>query len=293
MDPGVSDLLANGPGEWWRDSGFGLERVSGFSVPTNKFDLIARAFIGIADRHLDQLSPAVDASIGASQLPVLVQSGISSIRVHATLQSAISGSTRLAFRVHRAEVFSLDELQESGMFGPQQKSQLQTMLRQRANFLISGPTGSGKTTLLRSLLASTPELRTVVVEDSAELVPVAGHVLGLQARQPNVEGAGGIDLEFLARQALRMRPDRIMVGEVRGPEAAVLLNAMNTGHAGSAATIHANSASGVVARLRALVPLSAMSDQTFRSAANAALDAVIHLEAQPVRRLAAIEVFEC
>jgi len=223
-------------------------------------------------------SPITDVSISADQLPVLSQLGISRLRVHAVLVSEITADTLLSIRVHRAAVPSLDDLHQLGMFTFAQRQQLEEMLASRANFLISGGAGCGKTTLLRALLAQNPKLRTIAVEDTAEIVPVNGHVIGLQARQANTEGAGRVDITELARQALRMRPDRLVIGEVRGQEVEVLIQAMNTGHAGSAGTIHANSATDLYPRLRALALASGFTDASFEAAATSAIQCVIHLD---------------
>lgn len=276
--PGISDVICNGPQDWWIDRGAGLERVPELSLPSQELQEMARFLIALGDRHLDLISPVTDAAVSSSAFPVLAQLGIQRLRVHAVMESEVSEQTLLTIRVHRAEVFTLEALSAQGMFSDEVRSELQEILRSRANFLISGPTGSGKTTLLRAMLAHTPQLRTVVVEDTGEIVPVPGQVLGLQQRQPNTDGAGGIGVARLAREALRMRPDRLVVGEVRGDEVGVLLKAMNTGHAGSAGTVHANSETEVPARLEALALEAGFTRETFESAAAAAINSLIHLD---------------
>jgi pilus assembly protein CpaF len=279
--PNVTDLVANGAAQWRGNRGSGFEVIHGIDCSEDDLAALCRELVDLADRHLDLANPICDVALTPRQLPELQQLGIESLRVHAVLESAVSCQTLLSVRVHRAGFTSLARLKELGMFDAKQESQLNEIISQRQNFLIAGPAGSGKTTLLRAMLAATPDLRTVVVEDTAELLPVTGHVVGLQARQANIDGRGEVSLQTLSQQALRMQPQRIVVGEVRGDEVAVLLQAMNTGHAGSAATIHANSAGAVYARLRGLAP--AVSDEAFQKLASTAIQRVIFLGNSGVR----------
>jgi pilus assembly protein CpaF len=155
---------------------------------------------------------------------------------------------------------------------------LAAIVAARLSYLVAGGTGSGKTTLLNAMLATvSPRERVVVVEDAAELNPAHPHVLGLQARLSNVEGAGAVPLAELVRQALRMRPDRLVVGECRGAEVVDLLNALNTGHEGGAATIHANSSAEVPVRLEALGLLGGLPVSALRAQVAAAFQVVLHL----------------
>jgi pilus assembly protein CpaF len=173
----------------------------------------------------------------------------------------------------------MDELESAGMFGPLVKDVLERVLERRLSFLISGATGSGKTTLLSTLLGlCAPEERLVVIEDASELNPVHPHVVSLESRHGNLEGGGEVGLGELVRQALRMRPDRLVVGECRGAEVRELLTAMNTGHSGGGGTIHANTAGAVPARLTALGALAGLSPDGVRLQAVSALDVVIHVE---------------
>ena len=162
------------------------------------------------------------------------------------------------------------------------------VVERRLNFLISGATGAGKTTLLSTLLGLCPATdRLVLIEDAAELEPEHPHVVTLEARHENAEGAGAVDLAELVRQALRMNPGRLVVGECRGSEVRELLMAMNTGHSGGGGTIHANSAADVPARLAALGALAAMSPESVFLQAASALDVVIHLTRWKGRRVVA------
>ena len=286
---GVTDVLVNGPQECWVDSGAGLKPVEMPGIPERELNHLARLIAALGDRHLDQIVPVADVSLGSQQLALLAEHGVARLRMHLALASAVTDQTLISVRVHRAGGFTLEQLCETGMVDQDQLQQLSTIIKQRANFLICGPTGSGKSTLLRAMLAQDPELRTIVVEDATELVPMSGHVLGLQVRQANVEGAGFIGLEELAREALRMRPDRLVVGEVRGAEAAVLLQAMSTGNSGSAGTLHANSIDAVLPRLRGLAGQAGIGAAVFDELFQHAVDAVIQLESKPIRHIAKIQ----
>ena len=278
---GVTDLVVNGPADWRVNRGAGFQPIDGLlgaqQQPASALAELARQFVDLADRHLDLANPVCDVSLTPGQLPELAAAGIESLRVHAVLESAISAQTLLSIRVHRAGFHSLERLGEEGMFTAAQGAKLAQLMAEQQNFLIAGPAGAGKTTLLRALLAQDPERRTVVVEDTAELLPMPGHVVGLQARQANIDGRGAITLDALAQQALRMQPQRLVIGEVRGSEVMVLLQSMNTGHAGSAATIHANSPQTVYPRLRGLAQSAGASDSAFQLLAQSAIQKVIFL----------------
>ncbi|KAD4060146.1 TadA family conjugal transfer-associated ATPase [Arthrobacter yangruifuii] len=263
--PGVSDILVNGPDQVWVDAGRGLERTAVRFAAESDVQALAVRLVAAAGRRLDDSSPCVDVQLQG-------------YRVHAVLAPVSTGSTLLSIRIHRNRTFSLAELAGSGMMDPQCEAVLRRILRRRLNFLVSGATGTGKTTLLSALLSlSGKQERLVLVEDAAELNPVHPHVVGLQSRHGNVEGSGILDQAELVRQALRMRPDRLVVGECRGAEVRELLAALNTGHDGAGGTIHANSAAGVPARLTALGALAGMTPDAVELQAAAALDVVIHL----------------
>ena len=168
------------------------------------------------------------------------------------------------------------------------------MIEAKLAFLISGGTGSGKTTLLAALLALVPpHERIVIVEDSRELAPDHPHVVRIEGRPANTELAGAISLTALVRQSLRMRPDRLVVGEVRGAEICDLLTAMNTGHEGGCGTVHANSTADVPARLEALASLGGLPRTALHAQLASALDAVIHVarDTAGMRRVAEISIF--
>ncbi len=277
-DPLVTDIFVNGPGSVWLDRGRGLERAPAAFADEAEVRALAARLVAAGGRRLDDSSPCVD---------VRLEGGY---RVHAVLPPISTAGTLLSVRIRRGAVFSLDELGRGGMFGPAIQDVLARMVARRLSFLLSGATGSGKTTLLATLLGlCEPGERLVLIEDAAELNPAHPHVVSLESRHSNLEGSGTVDLGELVRQALRMRPDRLVVGECRGPEVRELLSAMNTGHTGAGGTIHANTAAAVPARLTALGALAGMNPDAVRLQAASALDAVVHLDrTRAGRRVASI-----
>jgi pilus assembly protein CpaF len=188
-------------------------------------------------------------------------------------------------RVPRARGFTLPELVAAGAVSTAGERLLRAVVRRRAAFVVSGGTGSGKTTLLSALLSQAdPAERLVLVEDSHELSPDHPHCVWLEARPPNLEGAGEVTVRSLVRQALRMRPDRLVVGEVRGGEVVDLLAALNTGHEGGCGTLHANSAADVPARVEALELAAGLGREAAHSQLAAAVDLVVHLGIDAGRR---------
>lgn len=222
-DPAVTDVLVNGPNEVWVDRGHGLERVTGIRfADCQAVRKLAQRLATAAGRRLDDARPWADA-----RLP-------SGTRLHAVLPPIAVGCTQISLRTSRARAFTLPELIRAGSVTRTGAGLLVAMIHARLAYLVSGGTGTGKTTLLAALLGLVgPGERLVVVEDSAELRPNHPHLVRLEARPPNQEGAGSVDLRDLVRQALRMRPDRLVVGEVRGAEVLDLLAALNTGHEGA------------------------------------------------------------
>lgn len=264
-DPTVTDILVNGPGMVWVDDGGGLQRTELTFSSDAEVRALATRLIAAGGRRLDDGNPCVDVRLDR-------------FRVHAVLPPLSTAGTLLSVRIQRQRHFSFDELVSSGAVDAQTSTALRAIVDRRLNFLISGATGTGKTTLLAALLSlSSPHERLVTVEDSAELAPAHPHVVGLQSRHGNVEGSGSVDLAELVRQALRMRPDRLIVGECRGAEVRELLAAMNTGHDGAGGTIHANSAASVPARLAALAALAGMEAAPLALQAANALDVVVHV----------------
>jgi pilus assembly protein CpaF len=210
------------------------------------------------------------------------------------LGSLASPGTCISLRVPAQRSFSIQDCVASGSLTPEAAYLLSRIIEAKLAFLISGGTGSGKTTLLAALLALVPRNeRIVIVEDSRELSPNHPHVVRIEGRPANTELAGVIGLTDLVRQSLRMRPDRLVVGEVRGAEICDLLTAMNTGHEGGCGTVHANSTADIPARLEALASLGGLPRVALHAQLASALDAVIHVarDASGARRVAEISIF--
>ena len=261
-DTAVTDVFVNPDGTVWVDRGAGVEAVPGLVVPPGEARELAGRLIAAGDRHVDEATPSMDVRLGDG------------IRVHAVLPPLSPGGAVLSIRLPRSRPFSLDELDAAGCFARVGVDRIRDLVARRANLLITGAGGSGKTTLLGALLSAAPaHERIVVVEDVAELRIAHPHVVALEARQANLDGAGAIGLDRLVRESLRMRPDRLVVGECRGAELRELLGALNTGHDGGAGTLHANSLADVPARLEALGSLAGMT-----------ADAVAQAVGQRIRR---------
>ncbi|MFC9546021.1 TadA family conjugal transfer-associated ATPase [Streptomyces sp. NPDC056956] len=281
-DPSVTDVLVSAPDRVWVDRGGGLE-LTGVRFPdAPAVRRLAQRLAAVAGRRLDDARPWADA-----RLP-------DGTRLHAVLPPVAVGCACLSLRVVRPRAFTLDELVAAGTVPPGGDRILRALLEARLSFLVSGGTGSGKTTLLSALLGlAGPDERLVLAEDSAELRPDHPHVVRLETRPANQEGAGLVTLEDLVRQALRMRPDRLVVGEVRGSEVVHLLAALNTGHDGSG-TVHANAAADVPARLEALGTAAGLDRLALHSQVAAALSVVLHLarDRSGRRRIAEVHVLE-
>ncbi|MFJ2555532.1 MULTISPECIES: TadA family conjugal transfer-associated ATPase [unclassified Streptomyces] len=281
-DPSVTDVLVSAPDRVWVDRGGGLERTAVSFADAASVRRLAQRLAAAAGRRLDDARPWVDARLPGGT------------RMHAVLPPVAVGSTCLSLRVVRPKAFSLAELTAAGTVPPGGERLLRALMDARLSFLISGGTGTGKTTLLSTLLGLVgPRERIVLAEDSAELRPDHPHVVRLEGRPANQEGAGLVTLRDLVRQALRMRPDRLVVGEVRGPEVTELLAALNTGHEGGG-TVHANTAADVPARLEALGTAAGLDRTALHSQLAAALSVVIHLvrDRDGRRRLAEVHVLE-
>ncbi|MER5554158.1 TadA family conjugal transfer-associated ATPase [Streptomyces sp. NPDC002793] len=282
-DPAVTDVLVSAPDRVWVDRGGGLELTGVVFPDAAAVRRLAQRLAAVAGRRLDDARPWVDA-----RLP-------DGTRMHAVLPPVSVGSTCLSLRVVRPRAFALAELVAAGTVPPGGDRLLRALVEARVSYLISGGTGAGKTTLLSSLLGAVGEgERIVLAEDSAELRPDHPHVVRLESRPANQEGAGRVTLRDLVRQALRMRPDRLVVGEVRGAEVTELLAALNTGHEGGCGTVHANAAEHVPARLEALGTAAGLDRAALHSQLAAALSVVVHLvrDRGGQRRLAEVHVLE-
>lgn len=277
----VTDLFVNGAAGLWIDRGTGPERDDSWTADDAEVRQLAIKLIARGGRHIDEATPAVDVRLGRG------------IRVHAVLAPISAAGTLLSIRIPRPGGFSLAALARAGMVGPDHEQALRDAVAKRRNILLTGAGGTGKTTMLAALLAeAAPRERIVVIEDVAELDIAHPHVVRLEARQPNLEGTGRIGLDLLLREALRMRPDRLVVGECRGAELRELLAALNTGHDGGAGTLHANSVDDVPARLEALGSVAGMSAEAVARQAVSAFDLVVHLERRDgSRRVAGVGRF--
>ncbi|OBC04419.1 conjugal transfer protein [Mycobacterium sp. 852013-50091_SCH5140682] len=284
---GTTDVLVTAPDAVWVDDGNGLRRTTVRFADEAAVRRLAQRLALLAGRRLDDAQPWVDGQ--------LTGPGAATVRLHAVLPPVAVGGTCLSLRVLRPATQDLASLTASGAIAPDAAELLHAVIDARLAFLISGGTGCGKTTLLAALLGAVPvSERIVCVEDAAELAPPHPHLVKLVARGANVEGIGEITVRDLVRQALRMRPDRIVVGEVRGAEVVDLLGALNTGHDGGAGTVHANSPAEVPARLEALGALGGLSAAALRSQVAAAVQVLLHVgrDRHGRRRLAEIAVLQ-
>ncbi|MDR2974550.1 MAG: TadA family conjugal transfer-associated ATPase [Propionibacteriaceae bacterium] len=263
---GVTDILVNGPDQVYVDCGHGLEATD---IRFEDDDAVRQLGVRLAasvGRRLDDGSPFVDARLR------------NGVRFHAVLGGIADPGTCLSLRVPATGSLSLDRWEELGSVDPRSAQILRRLIDKKVAFLICGGTGSGKTTLLSAMLSLVPsEERIVVVEDSRELDPCHPHVIRLESRPANGEGAGLVTMTDLVRQALRMRPDRLVVGEVRGAELRDLLQALNTGHEGGCGTVHANSVADMPARLEALAALGGLAQDATRAQVAAAIRVVVQV----------------
>ena len=280
-DPEVTDVLVNAPDEVWVDRGRGLERASVRFADDEAVRRLAQRLVAPTGRRLDDAQPWVDARMADGT------------RLHAVLAPIAPRATCLSLRLSRRRTFRLEELVAVGAVSTVGADVLRDVVAARLAFLVTGGAGTGKTTLLSVLLGLVdPAERLVLVEDAGELRPDHPHVVRLESRPANLEGAGAVSLRDLVRQALRMRPDRLVVGEVRGPEVTDLLAALNTGHDGGCGTVHANSAAEVPARLEALGVAAGLPRAALHSQLGAAVQVVVHLrrDRTGVRRVAELDV---
>ncbi|WP_424447453.1 TadA family conjugal transfer-associated ATPase [Microbacterium arborescens] len=266
LDPEVTDIFVNGEQGLFTDRGHGAEHVEGWHPDDAEVRALAVTLIALGGRHLDDSTPYADVRWAGG------------IRVHAVLAPVSCEGAAISIRLPAVERLSLADLEERGMFDATVAEHLRRLVDDRTNLLVTGATGSGKTTLLAALLScSQPHERIVTIEDVAELRLDHPHHVRLEARQPNLEGAGAVSLARLVREALRMRPDRLVVGECRGEEVRELLTALNTGHHGGAGTVHASGLADVPARLEALGALAGLDDHGVARQVVSAIGAIIHV----------------
>ena len=261
-DPGVTDLLVNGDGSVWVERG-GVLVATGQRLRRPEVELLIERIVTPLGLRVDRSSPVVDARLPDGS------------RVHAVVPPVAVDGPCLAVRR-----FSVRPLPLTAWCSEPVAELLAAAVTAGWNVIVAGGTGAGKTTLLNALAdCASPAERVVTVEDAAELRLPQPHVLRLEARPPNAEGVGEVALRDLVRSALRLRPDRLVVGEVRGGEALDLLQALNTGHAGCLATVHANGPADALRRLETLVLLAGVGLPlgAVRAQLAAAVDAVVHV----------------
>lgn len=283
--PGITDILVNST-RVWVDCGRGVEPIDDGFSSEEEVRALAITMAAICGKRLDDAVPIVDGI-----LPM-------GVRVHAVIPPLSGEGTIISLRIPARGGLTLEQMRKGASIDDTTQQILSRMLDVRCNVLISGATGSGKTTLLSALLSSiSVNERLICIEEMSELHPAHPHVVHLQARQANTQGRGEVSLSELVRAAMRMRPDRIILGECRGGEVRDIMSALNTGHRGSFATIHANTPAEVPARLSALGALAGMSAEATHVQARAAFDLVVHMErsvgsyGNTGRRVAQIGVF--
>jgi pilus assembly protein CpaF len=276
-DPDVTEVMVNGPGPVWVEKAGALRRLD-VRLDRREVELLIERIVAPLGLRVDRAAPLVDARLADGS------------RVNAVVPPLALDGPCVTIRRFGARAISLGEVAPAGV-----ASLLAWAVRARCNVLVSGGTGAGKTTLLNALAGCIPQgERVVTIEDAAELRLPLEHVVRLEARPPNAEGAGEVRVRDLVRNALRMRPDRIVVGEVRGAEALDMLQAMNTGHEGSLSTCHANGPADALRRLETMVlagapglPLAAIREQVA-----SAVDLVVQVARVPGGRRAVVAVDE-
>jgi pilus assembly protein CpaF len=268
-DESVSEIMVNGPGDIW------VEREGRLYATTLRFSdeshlrRIINKLVAQVGRRIDESSPMVDARL------------LDGSRANAVIPPLSLSGPLLTIRKFGQKRFGLDELVRIGSLTSDTAEFLRRCVEAEINILISGSTGSGKTTLLNALSAAIPDSdRIITIEDAAELQLAQQHVLRLESRPKNIEGEGEVGIRDLVRNSLRMRPDRIIVGEVRGAEALDMLQAMNTGHEGSLCTVHANSPRDALSRIETMVLMAGfdLPLRAIRGQVASALDMIVHLE---------------
>lgn len=262
-DPAATDVFVTGDGGVWADTGAGARRVPGVRLEPTAARSLAVGLIEAGGRHVDEATPCADVRLGDG------------MRVHVALPPVAWGGTAISVRLPRVTRVTL----EGAGLDSATLAHLQQALVERSTVLFTGATGSGKTTLMAAWLSDAlASDRIVIIEDVAEAPIAHPHLVALECRQPNLEGAGGVDLARLVREALRMRPDRLVVGECRGAEVREFLAALNTGHRGGAGTLHANSLLDVPARLEAVGMIAGLTPEALARQAMSGIDLVVHLE---------------
>lgn len=270
-DPTVTDVCCNGPHEVWVDRGGHLVRTDVVFEDDDALVRAVRRVLGATGRRLDRAHPWVDARVEGG------------IRLHALLPP-LADRPLVTLRRVASVVPDWDRLAADGTVPELCRQVLVAAVADRRNVVVSGRAGAGKTTLLSRLLHGTGDDRVVVIEDTPELGHPSPHTVVLHTVEPSPDGTGGADVEHLLRQSLRMRPDRLVVGEVRGREVAGLLQAMNTGHHGSMTTVHANGPEDALTRLEGMALLAGTPLAAAEAQVDAAVDLVVHVDRVGARR---------
>jgi pilus assembly protein CpaF len=267
-DPDVTEVMVNGPHQVWVEKNGRLALTEVRFVDATHLERIIEKIVGQVGRRIDESTPMVDARLPDGS------------RVNAVIHPLAIGGPFLTIRKFAVDPFTADDLVGLGTFTEKVSGFLRRCVHGRLNIIISGSTGSGKTTLLNVVSSFIPDSdRIVTIEDAAELRLNQLHVLGLESRPPNLEGKGQVTIRDLVRNSLRMRPDRIVVGEARGGEALDMLQAMNTGHDGSLTTIHSNAPRDTLARIETMVLMAGMDlpIRAIREQVASAVDLIVHL----------------
>ena len=267
-DPGISDILVNGPHQTWIERRGRLERSAVRFDDDAHLRRVIDRIVSRVGRRVDEMSPMVDARLPDGS------------RVNAVIPPLAIDGPSLSIRRFGGDTLTLHELTRLQALTPGMGELVTAMVQARLNVLISGGTGSGKTTLLNAMSAGIPAgERIITIEDAAELQLQQPHVVRLESRPPNIEGEGEVSQRALLRNSLRMRPDRIILGEVRGAEVVDMLQAMNTGHDGSMTTLHANSPRDALTRLEHMLGMAGLQLDTrsMRQQIGSALSVVVQV----------------
>ena len=267
----VTDIYIGGAGIWVQRDG-GATRAD-IHLTESQVRELAIKLVNLGGRHIDDASPCVDVRLAEG------------VRVHAVLSPVSIGGTEISIRVPRPDFQRLHDWVSAGDISPAMAERLRDVVKQRQTVLVSGATGAGKTALLASLMSEVEShQRIITIEDVAELKIQHPRCVGLEVRQPNTDGRGEISIADLVRHSLRMRPERLIVGECRGAEVVDMLRAFTTGHSGGGTTLHANTLSEVAVRIDSLGALAGMSSPAIARLASSAIDVIIHIQNDAGRR---------